>query len=65
MAGALRRPVRIVVFTAPAPDDGDLEAVLQRVDRALYRSKANGRNRCEFTDPALDNAALPDVSRVG
>lgn len=62
--GALDITVSVGVALA-APDDGDLEAVLQRVDRALYRAKANGRNRCEFTDPALDNAALSDVSRAG
>jgi len=28
--------------------DGGAEAVVSRADRALYRAKAAGRNRCEF-----------------
>lgn len=51
--GALSVTVSIGVALAGV-DDGDLDAVLKRVDRALYRAKENGRNRCEFADPAVD-----------
>lgn len=51
--GALSVTVSIGVALA-AVDDGDLDTVLKRVDRALYRAKENGRNRCEFADPAAD-----------
>ncbi|MDZ7843070.1 MAG: GGDEF domain-containing protein [Gammaproteobacteria bacterium] len=51
--GALSVTVSIGVALA-AVDDGDLDTVLNRVDRALYRAKENGRNRCEFADPAVD-----------
>lgn len=47
-------PLDITVSVGVAlalPDDGGLDETLKRVDRALYRAKANGRNRCEFADP--------------
>lgn len=47
-------PLDITVSVGVAlalPDDGGLDETFKRVDRALYRAKANGRNRCEFADP--------------
>jgi len=33
----------------PDDDDGSLDQVLERADEALYRAKANGRNRIELS----------------
>ena len=33
----------------PDDDDGSLDQVLERADEALYRAKANGRNRVELS----------------
>lgn len=47
-------PLDITVSVGVAlalPDHRGLDETLKRVDRALYRAKANGRNRCEFADP--------------
>lgn len=60
--GALDITVSVGVALA-TPGDGDLEEVLQRVDRALYRAKDNGRNRSELADP--DEEAPAAVSRTG
>ena len=40
----------------PEDDDGSLDQVLERADEALYRAKANGRNRVELS---ADEAPKP------
>jgi len=39
-----------VGVTLAHPNGDGLEAVLKRVDRALYQTKKNGRNRCELAE---------------
>jgi diguanylate cyclase (GGDEF)-like protein len=39
------------------PSDGDWEDILHRADRALYRAKAEGRNRTAVFDPNLDTSS--------
>ena len=49
VAEGLALPVRVSIGVALADDgDADVDAVVARADRALYRAKAAGRNRCEF-----------------
>jgi diguanylate cyclase (GGDEF)-like protein/PAS domain S-box-containing protein len=43
--------------TSFAADDANIDAILARADRALYRAKRNGRNRVE-----LDSAAPPTLA---
>lgn len=52
-----------VGVTLALPDDGELDDVLARVDRALYRAKETGRNRCEFADPGAP--ARPAARQAG
>jgi diguanylate cyclase (GGDEF)-like protein len=49
-AGALSVTISIGATLALAEDE-DLNAIIERVDGALYRAKRNGRNRCEFVEP--------------
>lgn len=49
--GPLSVTVSIGVATS-GKEDSDPEAVLQAADKALYRAKANGRNRLELESPA-------------
>ncbi|HSH41773.1 MAG TPA: GGDEF domain-containing protein, partial [Arenicellales bacterium] len=55
-AGNLYITVSIGLALALPEEDG-LEQVLQRADRALYRAKAGGRNRCEPDRPDAEPAA--------
>ena len=64
---ALAEPMRLgsheVIVTGSAgvavwPDDGvDAEQLFSRADAAMYRAKARGRNRTEYSDPAIDAGA--------
>lgn len=45
------------------PDDGEDETVLtRRADAAMYRSKAEGRNRVSAYDPALDDGTEAPIA---
>jgi diguanylate cyclase (GGDEF)-like protein len=58
-AGTLAITISIGV-TLVAPNGAGLDEVLRRVDRALYRAKENGRNRCEFIEPDPERVTRPD-----
>jgi diguanylate cyclase (GGDEF)-like protein len=63
----LAEPMRLgeheVIVTGSAgvaiwPDDGmDGEQLFSRADAAMYRAKARGRNRIEYSDPVIDAGA--------
>ncbi|MBE7186500.1 MAG: EAL domain-containing protein, partial [Methylobacterium mesophilicum] len=56
--GEHRVAVGLSVGIAFAPEHGfDGEAVFRRADLALYRAKADGRNRQRIFEPAMDEAA--------
>jgi diguanylate cyclase (GGDEF)-like protein len=64
---SLAEPMRLgeheVIVTGSAgvavwPDDGaDGEQLFSRADAAMYRAKARGRNRTEYSDPIMDAGA--------
>ncbi|MGF1477504.1 MAG: putative bifunctional diguanylate cyclase/phosphodiesterase [Geminicoccaceae bacterium] len=64
MLSAMAKPISVAGHTvfpsisiggALFPDDaGDEDTLIQQADRALYRSKREGRNRCHFYDADLD-----------
>lgn len=51
--------------TVASPDDRGLDDVMSRVDRALYRAKHNGRNRCEFAEPTEEPETPPGAQQAG
>lgn len=57
LAGAAPLTVTISIGVASVPPDGDLDAALARVDRALYRAKEDGRNRVVVANEATDIGA--------
>lgn len=63
-AGGLEVTVSIGI-TLARPDGDGLDEVLKRVDRALYRAKDNGRNRCELDETGPAPAAHSGPGRAG
>jgi diguanylate cyclase len=59
-AGGLRVTASIGCAALHAAD-ASAEAWIARADRALYRAKAAGRNRCESDAPAPRSAAAQDI----
>jgi diguanylate cyclase (GGDEF)-like protein len=53
--------VGIALSTDSTRDEAEL---LRRADMAMYRVKHNGRNGCEFFDPAMDDQAADRLAMV-
>jgi diguanylate cyclase (GGDEF)-like protein len=58
-----RIPATVSIGVACGPADTAVDQLITRADAALYRAKANGRNRIEFADEAPP-AARPPASVV-
>jgi diguanylate cyclase (GGDEF)-like protein len=61
---ALGIPATVSIGVACGSPNAAIELLIARADAALYRAKANGRNRIELADeavPAQQNAAAPVV----
>jgi diguanylate cyclase (GGDEF)-like protein/PAS domain S-box-containing protein len=57
--GQVLEPISISIGVGVFPSHGDLpEALISKVDQALYRAKHNGRNRVEVATPIHKNMTL-------
>ena len=49
--------IGIALFPCEIEDECDSESILKHADNAMYRAKAQGRNRFEFFDPSMQEEA--------
>jgi two-component system cell cycle response regulator len=60
-AGPIRVTASLGVAVSGSPPCADAKMLLQLADDALYRAKANGRNRSELAEVTVSNGAVPGV----
>jgi diguanylate cyclase (GGDEF)-like protein len=59
------RLVSVSIGVAELTAEGTLKDLIQRADQALYRAKADGKNRVRVWDAAVDGRPLPRDTRSG